>query len=387
MYSTVLFGSTSETVRFATFNVSLYRAQYGQLAVDLYTGDDLQIRTVAQIIQRLRPDVLLLNEFDYDPNVPSAELFQKNYLSVSQNRAEPIEYPFHFSASSNTGIQTGLDLNWNGRTGGPEDAFGYGQFPGQYGMLLLSRYPIRKDQIRTFQHFLWKAMPGALLPDDPNTPEPNDRYRAEILSCLRLSSKSHWDIPVDVEGQVIHCLVSHPTPPVYDGPEDRNGRRNHDEIRFWDDYISPSQSAYIVDDTDHRGGLTADAPFIILGDLNADPSDGDGIKLAIQHLLNHPRLQDPHPSSLGAVESAARDPEINCTHDGKPRYDTFQAFPSKPPGNLRLDYVLPCKSLKVKDSGVFWPTQKEDMYSLVQGPPFLSSDHRFVYVDIEIPIQ
>ena len=53
----------------------------------------------------------------------------------------------------------------------------------------------------------------------------------------------------------LHVLASHPTPPTFDGPEDRNGRRNHDEIRFWADYISPGQSGYIVDDEGRSGGI------------------------------------------------------------------------------------------------------------------------------------
>ena len=82
-------------------------------------------------------------------------------------------------------------------------------------------------------------MPGALLPDDPATPAPADWYSPEELAVFRLSSKSHWDLPIDIDGRTVHFLVSHPTPPVFDGPEDRNGTRNFDEIRFWADYVTP----------------------------------------------------------------------------------------------------------------------------------------------------
>lgn len=79
-------------------------------------------------------------------------------------------------------------------------------------MLFLSKYPFRTP--RTFQYFLWKDMPDAYLPRDPTTNE--SYYAPEVLNVLRLSSKSHWDIPVQVNGQVIHVLQSHPTPPVFD---------------------------------------------------------------------------------------------------------------------------------------------------------------------------
>ena len=99
--------------------------------------------------------------------------------------------------------------------------------------------------MRTFQLFKWKDMPGNLIP----TPF----YSPDEVDILRLSSKSHWDVPVRIGGKTVHFLVAHPTPPVFDGPEDRNGRRNFDEIRFWADYITPGKSGYIYDDDGTHG--------------------------------------------------------------------------------------------------------------------------------------
>src|ERR671919_478347 len=278
-----------DTVRFATFNASLNRNFAGQLVSDLSTPDNAQAKTVAEIIQRTRPDVLLINEFDFVENGVAAELFQDNYLSISQNGAQPIAYPYRFTAPSNTGIPSGLDLNNNGVVGGPDDAFGFGFFPGQFGMAVYSRYPINYDDIRTFQLFLWKDMPGAMLPDDPNTSAPADWYSPAELEVFRLSSKSHWDVPIQIGDKVVHFLVSHPTPPVFDGPEDRNGTRNFDEIRFWADYITPGGGDYITDGEGVSGGLAQGELFVIAGDQNSDPLDGDSIPGAIQQLLELPR--------------------------------------------------------------------------------------------------
>src|SRR5215211_9361485 len=71
----------ADTVRFATFNASLNRNFAGQLITDLSTPDNAQAKTVAEIIQRVRPDVLLINEFDFYPDGQAADLFQDNYLS------------------------------------------------------------------------------------------------------------------------------------------------------------------------------------------------------------------------------------------------------------------------------------------------------------------
>lgn len=374
-----------DVVRFATFNASLNRFNAGDLMADLSTPNNAQAQTIAEIIQRTRPDVLLINEFDYVENGVAAELFRDNYLAVSQNGADPIEYEYYFVAPSNTGIPSGFDLNNNGFVGGADDAFGFGFFPGQYGMVVFSRYPIDYDNIRTFQHFLWKDMPGALLPDDPNTPEPADWYSADELDVFRLSSKSHWDVPIQIDNKVVHFLVSHPTPPVFDGPEDRNGTRNYDEIRFWADYIIPSRSGYIYDDEGNFGGLESGAMFVIAGDQNSDPLDGDSIPGAVQQLIEHPLVNTKvTPTSEGAVEQSALQDQINDTHLSDPMYDTAD-FADNAPGNLRADYVLPRKNMRILDAAVFWPLEADPLFSLVGTYPFPSSDHRLVWVDVTIP--
>jgi hypothetical protein len=377
---------TLAVVRFATFNASLNRNFAGQLVTDLSTPNNTQAKTVAEIIQRTRPDVLLINEFDFVEDGVAAQLFQDNYLSVPQNGAEPIEYGYFFVAESNTGIPSGFDLNNNGAISGPDDAFGFGFFPGQFGMAVYSRYPIDEDNIRTFQHFLWKDMPGALLPDDPNTPAPADWYSPDELDVFRLSSKSHWDVPIEIGNKVVHFLVSHPTPPVFDGPEDRNGTRNFDEIRFWADYISPGgTSQYIYDDNGQYGGLKPGAMFVIAGDQNSDPLDGDSIPGAIQQLLEHPLVNTKvTPSSEGGPEQAALQGGANTTHLSDPAFDTAD-FSDTAPGNLRADYVLPRKNLQIVNSAVFWPTTDDPLFPLVGVFPFPSSDHRLVWVDVSVP--
>jgi len=369
------------TVRFQTFNASLNRAAEGELVADLSTPDDPQAAAVAEIIQRTRPDVLLLNEFDYVPDGEAVDLFRDNYLEVPHNGAAPIHYRYAFVAPSNTGVPSGHDLDNDGSVGGGNDAYGFGEFPGQYGMAVLSRFPIDLGQVRTFQEFRWADMPGAMLPDDPATPEPADWYSADELEDFRLSSKSHWDVPIRIGLRTVHFLVSHPTPPTFDGVEDRNGTRNHDEIRFWADYVSGRD--YMYDDSGRRGGLSRHASFVIAGDQNADPLDGDSVDAAINQLLDLPRIQDPLPDSEGGVEAAARQGRANTTHLGDPRYDTAD-FADTAPGNLRVDYVLPSSRFEIRDAGVFWPVPTDPLSRLTGEYPFPSSDHRAVWVDLRM---
>jgi hypothetical protein len=374
-----------KTARLATFNASLNRSAEGELVADLSTPDDTQAQAVAEVIQRVRPDVLLINEFDFDAKGLAARLFQRNYLSVGRNGARPIRYPYRFVAPSNTGIPSGFDLDNSGSVGGPNDAFGFGAYPGQFGMAVFSRYPILRHQVRTFQLFLWNDMPGALLPDGPATTAPGDWYSPEELAVFRLSSKSHWDVPVRIGGKVVHTLVSHPTPPVFDGPEDRNGRRNHDEIRFWSDYVLSSRSGYIYDDAGRQGGLEPGARFVIMGDQNADPFDGDSVPGAAQQLLENPRVNtSPIPTSPGGPEQAALQGGANATHRGDPAFDTADFVDVPGPGNLRVDYVLPSRNLRMVDGGVFWPLSTDPLFRLVGVFPFPTSDHRLVWVDVRV---
>jgi hypothetical protein len=369
------------SVRFQTFNASLNRAAPGELVADLSTPDDPQAAAVAEIIQRTRPDVLLLNEFDYVPGGEAVDLFRDNYLEVGQHGARPIHYRYSFIAPSNTGVPSGHDLDNDGSVGGGNDAFGFGEFEGQYGMAVLSRFPIDRRHARTFQEFRWADLPGAMLPDDPATPQPADWYSDAELDDVRLSSKSHWDLPIRIGRRTVHFLVSHPTPPVFDGPEDRNGTRNHDEIRFWADYVSGRD--YMYDDRGRYGGLSRGARFVIAGDQNSDPLDGDSVPGAIQQLIDHRRIEDPLPSSAGGPEAAARQGGANLTHESDPRYDTAD-FADTTPGNVRADYVLPDRRLKVVGAGVFWPVPDHPLSRLTGEFPFPSSDHRSVWLDLRV---
>ncbi len=365
------------TVRIATYNASLYDDAAGGLVARLRAGDDDDARKIAAVLQRVRPDIVLLNEFDFDAEGIAADLFQRRYLEVAQaGGGEALRYPYRYFAPVNTGVPSGLDLDRNGRAGGEgrdrgNDAWGYGLHPGQYGMLLLSQHPIDAGDVRTFQLLKWSAMPGARRPMDPATG--TWWYPDAVWEQLRLSSKSHWDVPVRTPAGVVHVLASHPTPPVFDGPEDRNGSRNHDEIRLWTEYLSGGDDGWLCDDGGRCGGLAADARFVVLGDLNNDPVSGDGLHEAIVGLMRHPRvLQVGAPRSEGAVALAR---SRGFSGDGDAGVATGD-FGGKV-GALRLDYVLPSRGFEVEDSGVLWPAPGEDGADIVDG-----SDHRLVWVDL-----
>ncbi|WP_311239473.1 MULTISPECIES: endonuclease/exonuclease/phosphatase family protein [unclassified Xanthomonas] len=368
-------------LRIATYNTSLYSDEAGGLVRELQ-GDSAHARKIAAVLQRVRPDLVLLNEFDFDPDHRAADLFQQRYLQVAQpGGGEPLRYPYRYLAPVNTGVPSGLDLDSNGTVGGDgrsrgNDAWGYGLHPGQYGMLVLSRYPIDAQSVRSFQLLKWNALPGALRPLDPGTGQ--SFYSDAIWPQLRLSSKSHWDVPVRTPLGVVHALVSHPTPPVFDGAEKRNAARNHDELALWRAYLDNAADSkrWLCDDKGICGGLAADAHFVILGDLNNDPIDGAGRHDAIRALINHPSvLQYPTPRSDGGPEKTAEYAAQGIVHTGDPYQVSGDFGPQA--GTMRLDYVLPSHQFTLIGSGIFWPASTAPEAAIADG-----SDHHAVWVDV-----
>ena len=248
-------------IRIATFNLQVASTQKLTDIDANGRGRHTQMRAIAGIIQRVRPDILVLNEIDHeDPSTEegrkrNAVRLVRHYLNQGE---QAIDYPYVFAAPCNTGILSGFDFDNNGvaATESNEgerffgnDCYGFGFYPGQYAMAVLSRFPIDTKKARTFQKFLWK--------DFAYNEIPPDFYIEEELAVLRLSSKSHWDVPIQIHNKTLHVLVSHPTPQGFDGTEDRNGRRNFDEIGFWRAYIDNSPTLY--DDQGQTGGLAPDA--------------------------------------------------------------------------------------------------------------------------------
>ncbi len=369
----------------ATFNVSMEAENYLPPSTDkqhlsprvlqqlLMRGEHPQIKNIAAIIQAAQPDILLLNEFDYiaDPE-QGIRLFIRNFLNKPQRGGKPLDYPYVYINTVNTGQPSGFDLNRDGKKSDTEDdAWGYGKYPGQYAMALLSKYPLDEQQVRTFQHFKWKDMPNAR---QPRLPDQSLWYANDAWQQIPLSSKSHWHIPISVQGHKLHILASHPTPPVFDGIEKRNFHRNHDEIRFWVDYLTTNNASYIYDDKQLKGGFdavaTPQSAFVIMGDQNASAVEGSADKAAISALLTHPRVQSqPEPTSKGGQLHSPNNPN-GASHTAGWR--------------MRADYVLPSKAgIKIIDSGVFWPAPGEALHDVVSSRE-ASSDHRLVWLKIRL---
>ncbi|MCF2905874.1 endonuclease/exonuclease/phosphatase family protein [Octadecabacter sp. CECT 8868] len=318
---------------------------------DLIRGEDPEIDAISTVIDQVSPDVLLLTDFDYDAGDAALAAFSAQLDSP---------FPYLFSAQPNAGVHTGLDMDGDGRTGDARDALGYGRFLGDGGMAILSRYEISKDDIRNLTELLWKDVPGATLPTLDGEPFPSQ----QVHDMIPVSSTGHWIVPVLVGPQRVSLLAFAATAPVFDGPEDFNGLRNRDELRVWEAVL------------DGQIGATPERP-ILIGNVNAEPFDGEGFRDGIAGVLARSDLQDPQPASEGGADA------MNVGHQGNPAFDTAD-WSEDGPGNLRVSYVLPSSDLSVVGAGVFWPALDDPLASLLGSDGLAAGPHHLVWVDIRI---
>lgn len=343
--------ANAETLRVATFNTGLERDGPGLFLRDIQRAKDPQIKAVIAVIAATAPDILALQGVDWDYDGVALDAF------ADQLGAAGVVYPYRFARRPNSGMPTGLDMDGDRRAGRSRDAQGYGAFSGQGGMAILSRYPILRDKIQDFTPLLWRDLPGAILPTYPDgQPFPS----AGAQAAQRLSNTGHWVVPIVLpDGRQMSLLTFHAGPPVFDGPEDKNGRRNHDEIRFWQLFL------------DGEFGDQMTEWFVLAGGANLDPNDSEGRNEAIDLLLRDPRLQNPAQSSAGATAA----PDQN--HSGPNALDTVD-WPK--PGRLRVDYVLPSRDWSVVDAAVHWPAPG----AVGHKDAITASRHRLVWVDLQL---
>ncbi len=397
-------------IRVAQFNVAMSFPKEGQLYQELDKHrvegtHQLRFQRIAATLQQIRPDILLLCEFDHqadDRGYSSIDLFLSEYCGTEQLGQKAIDYPYRYLAPSNTGTTLATALTGKSEPRLPEDGVGFGCYPGHFNFVLLSKYPIKEDEVMSWRQLAWANKEDHSMP--------SNYYVEAIANELKLSSKNHIKLPLDINGQQLNLVYCHPTPPVFDGEEQRNFRRNSDEIKLLVDILDNAdylrqyeqeQVGYIeiIEDENNRYPSKhnekkpqpdlVDGPFVILGDLNNDVLDGDGDKAAMTRLLKHSRIH--HECANGRLRPKSRGgffyhlvlKRRGIERKGKPAYWTHL-------NGLRLDYVLPSAELHVVNSGVFWPEKKELYREWLEDSKHRQkeaayTDHRMVWVDVVMP--
>lgn len=282
----------------------LTRDAPGLLLRDVLERESSVVR-IANAIAEAEADIVVLTRFDFDASGITLRAFAE---LVGQG------FEHGLQLRSNAGVPTGLDLDADGRLAEPEDAQAYGRFPGQEALALLSRFPILSDEAHGYNAELWRDMPDTLMmPTDPG------------WDIQRLSSGGHWTVPIHVpDGETtrtVTILAGHAGPPVFDGPEDRNGRRNRDELRLWTRILA-----------------VTDPPFVFMANTNLDPERGEGDRDAMAAFLRQDLLRDPLPGQVTAHWSR--------------------------PGPMRVSYILPSAGVEVHAARV-WPVIEDQQHSLI----------------------
>jgi len=313
-------------IRFGHFNVR-------DLTVGkLLQPDHPQVVSASAIISKVRPDVLSINEIEARPEAPG--LFLDNFLKRGN---DPLHYPYHYIGPTNSGVSTGLPE--------PFEQKGFGLFEGQYGIALFSRFPIIRGGVRNFEGFSWMDLPRGLscLGDKA----------IEIHESFPLFSTNLLNVPLRIDGRVVHSVLLHASIPVRGR---LNKERNGDQLNFLNEYISGRALPGVEP-------FQAVKPFVVMGDLNADPEKGEGIRSAIQRLLENPALNRLVPSRPTFLEGGG-----------------LEEPPLDPGGfSMKLDYILPSCHFVVLKHGVFWPGEA-GWWNQVR----LASDHFIVYADCSL---
>lgn len=354
----------ADDLRVATLHADITADPTGEMPVEdliasLSTGNHTQARAVAQTVQINDPDVIVLTGVTYDKDHRILDLLQ-GYFAAGQHSESGVDYPYSFTADTNSGRDSGVDLDGDGTIGGPGDAVGYGDYAGQYGTVIFSKYPIVEEDVRTFREFLWSDLPNASMP--------RDEYSSLESSVLRLNETSMWDVPLDIDGEAVHVISSSVASP----PDASNAEREDDMRRVIADYVE-GRAWYLYDDDGETGHMTPGTPFVMAGVPAAEAGEAGNLDV----LLESPVLRDTRPEVVTEVSEEDHPASVWASDQVETRY-------GNPGQGVRASFVLPSTSLDVNGSGVFWPAEGEYGYEVVDPDSVYSLEDRLVWLDLTI---
>lgn len=270
----------------------------------LVDAQNAQLNMATRIIRGLGPDLLSINEVQYDlPDVPTTglpgtgdnmkRLVERTGLTSGMADASPWSYAL---APANTGKRAlrkpdgsyATDPNGPGAAG-LADVISFGTFPGQYSTGFATRLSIERRTVHT--DLKWADWDASLelgtltLPNDQ--PAPAD---------MELFDKNFNDTTVLLEGRTAHFITFHTVPAFgFGGSAALNIARNKAQLEFLEWYLlgecdpENSQSAVKRCETSIRP-LVDGTPFIAVGDLNVNWGTPDGGAEALQRMLTSDRV-------------------------------------------------------------------------------------------------
>lgn len=329
--------TSSQSIRIATFHIELTRDGPGIALRDIRRAHP-QIKALRSIIHTVNPDILLITGIAYDHE-------QKTIADFADFVGN---YPYYFSLRPSSGYPSGYDLNMNGKSTDRQDALSYGRFPGHQGMAILSKHRIGN----AWQDYSTMSFTKLFHISTMKQKDFHDKYSEQSplvfqniktpIKDLPFSSSGHWVVPINISAtRTVHLLTFSATAPLISRNSDMtalNLLRNHSELFFWMLFL------------DNAFGIVP-KDFILLGNANTDPYQGNGARALIGRLITHPALQDP----IGNTPTV------------------YWAAKTKL-APMRVDYILPSRTLVIRASGIHNPASPAEEKA---------SQHRLIWVDIE----
>ncbi|MBI2896076.1 MAG: endonuclease/exonuclease/phosphatase family protein [Deltaproteobacteria bacterium] len=341
--------------------------------------DDEQVTAAAEVLGRFAADIVDLNEIQYDIEdlpvlgMPGADDRTgpggfdggaENALRIAERihaAAPEVDYPYTLTTVGNSGYY------WEGEDYGEWswELRGWGEWPGRFNTAVLSRYPILTDQVRVVHDFAWEDLP------ENRIQQMRDENGMEVPEGFPLFEKALNVVPIDLGPEVLWLVLLHPTasPAAFDPI---NPYRNYDELR--------ALALFLDGELPGVEPLPDGARFVVSGDLNGDPDDGDGLDGAVAQVLDHPSLVAVFPTGAG---TRGQNGEYNTFLGGCGNDDGATVEDPTVRFQMQLDYVLASASIgPPTETGLFFPdfrTEREDFDLACR-----ASDHRFLYIDIDL---
>lgn len=358
-------------VRLAHFNVR-------ELSTDkLLDAADEQASAAAEILGRFDADIVSINEIQYDiQGIPSLSMPGAPATATpggfdggadnARRLADRVAAAGATEGYAHTLLTVGNSgFYWEGSGGSQWFVLrGWGEYEGRFNTAVLSRYPILGDQVRVIADFAWESLPGNTIA------QMQSEIGESVPAGFPLFEKSLNVVPIQIDDEVVHLVMLHPVAPAFDPI---NTYRNFDELqglRMFLDGTLPGVP-----------GLPDGAKFVVVGDLNADPEDGDSFDTAVSQILTHPSLATPvFPTAAG---SKGLNGPFNTYLSGCGRDDGSTVSDPTTRFQLQLDYILPSATIGAPlASFLFFPdhlSARADFDLACR-----ASDHRMLYLDLAI---
>lgn len=310
-----------------------------------------QLIAAKSILKKLTPDILSLNEIQFDmPAVPNQQYqsrgqnlhFLNSFFETNMNH-----YSF-FPANTGMNSRPNSQGEYILRPTQEErelyaDKVNFGMFPAQYSMGGLFQYQVVRET--NISNLKWKDFNPNI-----NLSKFTQSNGAPLPEDMSLFDKNFVDTVININGKEVHIILLHTVPSFHFGNmKSPNYERNRDQLKFLQWYLKGSGEIGNI------RPLPRNATFIAMGDWNVDPDS----------------------ENLGAQVINELKSEFKMWMNE--RVITYRGSSFIPGGwTAQLDYILLSNDISILDSGVYGPEANLTELGCNQRPTINSQELRLI---------